>query len=205
MLVTNNMQQIPFIDLFIDLLKSALHVTGNKLAHLQQHFLTAYTFKNCSWRWASLSPETCTEDLRRSIKRSINVVCCNLLVTYVVVVSIRALADITSTNSSHLTASVQPSRAAWTVLLLVNFSSYFEGLFVPGCTPSLYATLWTLRVSHAFQGSAKLTSFPVVSCSQGLRLKAPWSKPFLPCTKGILKARWQWNMKGGFETQENEG
>jgi len=29
------MQQIPFIDLF----KSALHVSGYKLAHLQEHFL----------------------------------------------------------------------------------------------------------------------------------------------------------------------
>jgi len=35
------MQQIPFIDLF----KSALHVSGNKLAHPQEHFLTVYTVK----------------------------------------------------------------------------------------------------------------------------------------------------------------
>jgi len=33
------MQQIPFIDLF----KSALHVSGDKLAHPQEHFLTVYT------------------------------------------------------------------------------------------------------------------------------------------------------------------
>jgi len=33
------MQQIPFIDLF----KSALHVSGDKLAHLLEHFLTVYT------------------------------------------------------------------------------------------------------------------------------------------------------------------
>jgi len=32
------MQQIPFIDLF----KSALHVSGDKLAHSQEHFLTVY-------------------------------------------------------------------------------------------------------------------------------------------------------------------
>ena len=31
------MQQIPFIDIF----KSALHVSGNKLAHLQEHFLSS--------------------------------------------------------------------------------------------------------------------------------------------------------------------
>ena len=34
------MQKIPFIDLFIDLFESALHVSGDKLAHLQEHFLT---------------------------------------------------------------------------------------------------------------------------------------------------------------------
>jgi len=34
------MQQIPFIDLF----KSAPHVSGDKLAHHQEHFLTIYTF-----------------------------------------------------------------------------------------------------------------------------------------------------------------
>jgi len=43
------MQQIPFINLFIDLFKSALHVSGNKLAHLQEHFLTVYTaFLQCT-------------------------------------------------------------------------------------------------------------------------------------------------------------
>jgi hypothetical protein len=39
MYATNKMQQIPFIGLF----KSALHVSGDKLAHPQQHFLTVYT------------------------------------------------------------------------------------------------------------------------------------------------------------------
>jgi len=33
------MQQIPFIDLF----KSTLRVSGDKLAHHQDHFLTVYT------------------------------------------------------------------------------------------------------------------------------------------------------------------
>jgi len=33
------MQQIPFIDLS----KSTLHVSGDKLAHPQEHFLTVYT------------------------------------------------------------------------------------------------------------------------------------------------------------------
>ena len=39
------MQQIPFINLFIDRFKSALHVLGYKLAHLQENFLTVYTVK----------------------------------------------------------------------------------------------------------------------------------------------------------------
>jgi len=96
------MQQIPFIDLF----KAALHVSGDKLAHPQDHFLTVYTafgtvhryccrpvgsnigalyqklciVKKCSWGWESLSPETCRADL----KRSINGICCILLVAYIV-------------------------------------------------------------------------------------------------------------------------
>ena len=37
------MQQLSFIDLFIDLFESALHVSGDKLAHHQEHFLTVYT------------------------------------------------------------------------------------------------------------------------------------------------------------------
>ena len=37
------MQQIPFIDLCIDLFESALHVSGDKLAHSQEHFLIVYT------------------------------------------------------------------------------------------------------------------------------------------------------------------
>ena len=153
------MQQIPFIDLLIDLFKSALHVSGDKLAHLQEHFLTVYTAfgtvrrycwyvsgdklahpqehflivytafgtmhryccrqatrlrwnstefhlnlfacrqqyrcivpkavytaKKCSWGWASLSLETCTAHLKRSIRRSINGICCILLVSYIVIV-----------------------------------------------------------------------------------------------------------------------
>ena len=44
MYATNKMQQIPFIDLS----KSGLHVSDNKLANLQEHFLTVYTVKKCS-------------------------------------------------------------------------------------------------------------------------------------------------------------
>jgi len=37
------MQQIPFIDIFIELFVSALHVSGDKLAHFQEHLFTVYT------------------------------------------------------------------------------------------------------------------------------------------------------------------
>jgi len=43
MYTTNKIQQFPPIDLFIDLFEFALHVSGNKLVHLQEHFLTVYT------------------------------------------------------------------------------------------------------------------------------------------------------------------
>ena len=42
MQATNKMQQIPFIDLSIDPFKSILHVSGDKLAYLQEQFLTVY-------------------------------------------------------------------------------------------------------------------------------------------------------------------
>jgi len=104
--ITNKMQQIPFIDPF----KSALHVSGDKLAHPQEQFWpyiqllvqwpchrspaisvhctkAVYTVKKCSWGWANLSPETCRADLNRSIKRSINGICC-ILVSYIIVCKI---------------------------------------------------------------------------------------------------------------------
>ena len=46
MYATSKMQQILFIDLF----KTTLHVLGDKLAHPQEHFLTAYTaFGTMHW------------------------------------------------------------------------------------------------------------------------------------------------------------
>jgi len=36
------MQQFPLIDSFIDLFEFSLHVSGDKLAHLQEHFLIVY-------------------------------------------------------------------------------------------------------------------------------------------------------------------
>ena len=43
-----------------------------------------YTVEKCSWGWASLSPETCSAVL----KRSINGICCILLVAYIVVLTV---------------------------------------------------------------------------------------------------------------------
>ena len=73
MQATNKIQHIPFIYLF----KSALHVSGDKLAHPQEYFLTVYT-------------ETCRADL----KRSINGICCNLLVVFIVVLMMHGLTNI---------------------------------------------------------------------------------------------------------------
>ena len=73
---------------FINLFKSALHVSGNNFAHSQEHFLIVYSAfvtihrsaavsvhctksyiysQKCSWGWANLSPETCRADLKRLI------------------------------------------------------------------------------------------------------------------------------------------
>jgi hypothetical protein len=75
-----NNQQNATTFTFSNLFNSALHVSGDKFAHLQEHFLTVYTafgtmhrrccppvhctkavstVKKCSWEWANLSPETC--------------------------------------------------------------------------------------------------------------------------------------------------
>jgi len=53
-----------------------------------------YTVKRCSWRWASLSPETCTADANISIKRSINENCCILLVAYIAVLMMHGLTNV---------------------------------------------------------------------------------------------------------------
>ena len=103
------MQQFPFIDLF----KSATHVSGDKIAHPQEHFwlyiqilvqctdiaadrwpvhctkICIYSQK-CSWGWAILSPETCVADL----KRSINGNCCILLIAYIVILMIHGLTNV---------------------------------------------------------------------------------------------------------------
>jgi hypothetical protein len=54
------MQQIPFIDLF----KSSLHNSGDKLAHPQEHFLTVYTDFRTMHRYCS---HRCSNDTSRSL------------------------------------------------------------------------------------------------------------------------------------------
>jgi len=99
--------------------KSALHVSGDKLSHLQEHCwlyiqllvqctdiaadqchrsaaISVHCTKSCiysqnfSCGWASLSPETCRADL----KRSINGICRILLVVYFVVLMMHGLTNI---------------------------------------------------------------------------------------------------------------
>ena len=43
-----NIQQGATTFSFINLFNSALHVSGDKFAHPQEHFLTVYTLKKCS-------------------------------------------------------------------------------------------------------------------------------------------------------------
>jgi len=50
--------------------------------------------QKCSWRWASLSPETCRADSNKSIKRSINENCCIMLVAYIVVLMMHGLTNV---------------------------------------------------------------------------------------------------------------
>ena len=84
---------------FINLFKSAQHVSDDKFAHPQEHFLTIYSFwynalpllprqqrpcvvpktvytvKKCSCGWANLSPETCWADLKRLIDENVVASC----------------------------------------------------------------------------------------------------------------------------------
>ena len=60
---------------FFNLFNSALHVSGDKFAHLHEHFFTVYTVKKCSWGWANLSPETCRADLKRLLKEKVVASC----------------------------------------------------------------------------------------------------------------------------------
>jgi len=76
------MQRIPFIDLF----KSALHVSGDKLAHPQEHFLTVY---------APIGTVQCTDIAAGAdLKRSINGIRCILSVAYIVILMMHALTNI---------------------------------------------------------------------------------------------------------------
>ena len=50
--------------------------------------------QKCSWRWASLSPETCRADSNRSIKISIKESCCISLVAYIVVLMTHFLTNV---------------------------------------------------------------------------------------------------------------
>ena len=51
--------------------------------------------QKCSWRWASLSPETCRADSNRPIKMSINENVCIMLVAYIAVLMIHGLTNVT--------------------------------------------------------------------------------------------------------------
>ena len=54
---------------FINLFNSALHVSGDKFAHPQEHF------KKWSWGWANLSPEICRAEIKRLINEKVVAYC----------------------------------------------------------------------------------------------------------------------------------
>jgi len=130
MWTTNMMQQFSFVDLF----ESALHVSGDKLAHPQKHFWlyiqlwynalvgsntgalyqSCIYSQKCSWGWASLSPETCRADSDRAIKRPTTRIYCILLVAYIVVLMMHGLTNVCSAIMHVVT---------WAIFSSCNFNS----------------------------------------------------------------------------------
>jgi len=64
------MQQFSFIDLFIDLFVSAVHVSGDKLAHPQEHFLTIYT------AFGTMHRHCCRPVILSPVGTNIGTLCC---------------------------------------------------------------------------------------------------------------------------------
>jgi len=66
-------------------------IAADQSAAISVHCTKAvYTIKKCSREWMSLLPETCRADL----KRSINGICCILLVAYIIVLMTHGLTNI---------------------------------------------------------------------------------------------------------------
>ena len=78
------MQQIPCIDLF----KSALHVSGDKSAHPQEHFLAVYTAFGTMHRYCCRPVHSNIGALHR------NRICCILLIAYIVVLMMHGLTNL---------------------------------------------------------------------------------------------------------------
>ena len=64
--------------LYIQLLVQCTDIAAGRQQYRCIAPKAVYIVKKCSWGWAGLSPETCRADL----KRSINGICCILLVAY---------------------------------------------------------------------------------------------------------------------------
>jgi len=58
------MRQFSFIDIFSDLFESDVHVSGDKLVHLQEHFLTIYTAFGTMHRKLYIQSKSAPEDER---------------------------------------------------------------------------------------------------------------------------------------------
>jgi hypothetical protein len=90
---------------------------------------TVYTAKRCSWGWVNLSPETCRADL----KRSINGICCILLVANFVVLVMQGHTNIKIMGKSIRISNIAETQCfqrtldSTTVLLILeHFGKIFH-------------------------------------------------------------------------------
>ena len=144
------MQQIPFIDLAADIVAEGRQQYRCIVPN------SVYTIKKCSWRWASLSPETCRVDL----KRSINGIYCVLLVAYIVVLLMM-----------HGRTNINFTRTLW----LTNFIIKILILLTPRCKILLehLTGLQLVKKFPAFHGTRRF--FTALTSVRHLSLS--WANP----------------------------
>ena len=80
--------------------------------------------QKCSWRWASLSPETCRIDSNRSIERSIKENCCILLVAYIVV--LRTISQMSNTNFTCTWVNISTQNILYEDHIVLRVFSFFK-------------------------------------------------------------------------------
>ena len=111
--------------------------------------------QKCSWRWPSLSPETCWADSNRSIKRSINENCCILLLSYIVVLTMHGLTK--SKKKVQRREYKQYGRLQAVVLEL-------DVLFVCSHQPARLTMVDTLHIVYAALKNRQSVRVAIVCC-----------------------------------------